>query len=74
MRVSCEFPVERETEKAVYVEFKTGECFNTTKHAWLPKSACEIQTYVQTVNAYNQPLTYGKLVVKIDTWLLKKLK
>lgn len=74
MKVSCEFPVERETEKAVYVEFKTGECFNTTKHAWLPKSACEIQTYVQTVNAYNQPLTYGKRIIAVEQWILRKIK
>lgn len=74
MKQSCEFPVVLETEKAVYAEVKTGECQNTTKYKWLPKSACEISTHVATVNAFNQPLTYGKTVVKIDMWLFRKLK
>lgn len=63
-----------ETKKAVYAEVKTGECVNTTKYAWLPKSACEIQTFVQTANAFNEPETYGKRVVAIEAWLAKQIK
>ena len=74
MKVCCDFRIERETEKAIFVEVKTGECINTTKYAWLPKSACEIQTIVQTLNAFNEPETYSKRVVGIEAWLLKKIK
>ena len=74
MLVSCEYRIERETEKAVYAEIQTGECNNTTRYSWLPKSAIEIETFVQTVNqATNQPETYGKRVVKIAQWLYKKI-
>lgn len=74
MKLSCHFPIERETEKAVYAEVQSGECQNTTKYAWLPKSACEIQTFVQTVNALNEPETYCKRVVAVSPWLLKQLR
>ena len=74
MKVRCEFPIVMETEKAVYAEVRTGYCPNTTKYKWLPKSACEIQTFVQTVNPFtNEPETYGKRVVAIEKWLLKKI-
>ncbi len=75
MKLSCDFRIEKETEKAVYCEVKTGECRNTTKYAWLPKSACEIQEFVQTVNqATNEPETYGKRVVAIEGWLARTIK
>ena len=75
MKVSCNFRVDRETEKAVYAEVKTGECLNTTKYMWLPKSACEIETVVQTVNAVtNEPETYSKQVVAIEGWLAKQIR
>ena len=75
MKVSCEFPIAMETKKAVYAEVKTGYSIYTTKYAWLPKSACEIQTFVQTVNPVtNKPETYGKQVVAIEAWLAKKLR
>lgn len=74
MKVSCEFRIEKETGKAVYAEVKTGECQNTTKYKWLPKSACEIQEFIQTVNALGEPETYGKRVVAIEVWLLRKIK
>lgn len=73
MKVSCHFRIEKETEKAVYAEVKTGECLNTTKYMWLPKSACEIETFVQTVNMLGEPETYGKQVVAIESWLMKKI-
>nr|DAR59232.1 MAG TPA: hypothetical protein [Caudoviricetes sp.] len=72
MMLSCDFRIERETEKAVYAEVKTGECGNTTRYQWLPKSAIEMETFVQTVNqATNKPETYGKRVVAIESWLKK---
>lgn len=74
MKQSCDFRIEKETGKAVYAEVKTGECQNTTKYKWLPKSACDIQEFVQTVNAFNEPKTYGKRVVAIEVWLLRKIK
>lgn len=74
MKVSCNFRVDKETEKAVYAEVKTGECLNTTKCMWLPKSACEIETFVQTVNMLDEPETYGKRVVAIEVWLMKKIR
>lgn len=74
MKQSCDFRIENETEKAVYAEVKTGECQNTTKYKWLPKSACEIQEFIQTVNALGEPETYGKRVVAIEVWLLRKIK
>ena len=74
MKVCCDFRIERETEKAIFVEVKTGECINTTKYAWLPKSACEIETFVQSVNMLDEPETYGKRVVGIEAWLMKKIK
>lgn len=73
MKTVCDFNVLKETDKAVYAEVKTGECQNTTKYVWLPKSACEIQEFVQTVNALDEPATYGKRVVEIELWLYKKI-
>lgn len=70
-----DFLIERETEKAVYCEVKTGEARNTTKYAWLPKSACKIEEFVQTVNAVTgEPQTYGKRVIAVAKWLARKLK
>ena len=75
MKVSCDFLIERETEKAVYAEVQTGWAPNTRKYKWLPKSACEIQEYVETVNPVtNEPKTYGKRVVAIEAWLARKLR
>lgn len=74
MKVCCDFRIEIETEKAVYAEVKMGECLNTTKYMWLPKSACEMQSFVQTVNAFDEPETYGKRVVAIEAWLMKKIR
>lgn len=74
MKQSCDFRIEKETGKAVYAEVKTGECQNTTKYKWLPKSACKIQEFIQTVNALGEPETYGKRVVAIEVWLLRKIK
>lgn len=74
MKQSCDFRIEKETEKAVYVEVKLGECQNTTKYKWLPKSACEIQEFVATVNALGEPETYGKRVVEIEEWLARKIR
>ena len=74
MKVCCDFRIERETEKAIFVEVKTGECINTTKYAWLPKSACEIETFVQSVNMLDEPEKYGKRVVAIEVWLMKKIR
>ena len=73
MKVSCDYRIEKETEKAVYAEVKTGWCANTTKYMWLPKSACEIETYVESVDAFKQPKTYGKRVVAVELWLYKKI-
>lgn len=75
MKISCSFCIEKETERAVYAEVKTGECNNTRKYKWLPKSACEIEEFVQTLNqATNAPETYGKRVVAIESWLARKIK
>lgn len=74
MKVSCDFRIEKEKEKAVYAEVKMGECNNTTKYNWLPKSACEIEEFVQTVNALGEPKSYGKRVVAIEQWLARKIK
>lgn len=73
MKISVEFPIERETEKAVYVCTRVGYAPNTTKYAWLPKSACTIEAFVQTVNALNEPETYGRRVVAIESWLAQKI-
>lgn len=74
MKVSCEFIVERETEKAVYVCTQVGYAPNTERYKWLPKSACEIQEFVQTFNSVtNEPETYGKRVIAIEEWLRKKI-
>lgn len=75
MKLRCDFRIEKETERAVYAEVKTGECNNTTKYKWLTKSACEIEEFVQTLNqATNVPETYGKRVVAIESWLARKIK
>ena len=74
MKLSCDFRIEKETEKAIYAEVKTGECQNTTKFKWLPKSACKIQEFIQTVNAFGEPETYGKRVVEIEEWLANKIR
>ena len=74
MKINCEFLIEKETEKAIYAEVKTGECQNTTKYMWLPKSACEIQSFVQTLNSFNEPKTYGKRIVAIEAWLMRKIR
>ena len=75
MKVRYEFPIVMETEKAVYAEVQTGWAPNTRKYKWLPKSACEIQEYVATVNPVtNEPETYGKRVVAIESWLARKLR
>lgn len=73
MKQSCDFRIEKETEKAVYAEVKTGWCANTTKYRWLPKSACEIQEFVQTVNALGEPETYWKRVIAIEAWLAREI-
>ena len=69
--------VERETEKAVQCMVKSGECHNVERYAWLPKSACEIEEFVATVNgATGEPETYGKRVVAVAMWVLidKRIK
>lgn len=73
--MKVDFIVERETDKAVYVCTQMGYAQNTTKYKWLPKSACKIQKFVQTVNpATNEPETYGKRVVEIANWLAYQIK
>lgn len=74
MKQSCDFRIEKETEKAVYAEVKMGWCHNTTRYMWLPKSACEFQEFVATVNALDEPETYGKRVVGVETWLMAKIR
>lgn len=74
MKVACEFFVEMETDKAVYVATRIGEANNTTNYNWLPKSACEIEEFVQTVNAIGEPKSYGKRVIAIEQWLARKIK
>lgn len=75
MKLSCDFRIEKETEKAVYAEVITGWCANSTKFKWLPKSACKIQTFVSTVNACtNEPETYEKRVIAIEAWLARKIR
>lgn len=72
---SVDFEIIKETDKAVYVCTQVGYGYNTTHYDWLPKSACEIQEYVQTVNqATGEPETFGKRVVAIALWLAKKIK
>lgn len=71
--MKVEFAVERETEKAVYVCTQQGYAGNTTQYKWLPKSACTIEEFVQTVNAFNEPETYGKRVLEIADWLARKI-
>lgn len=66
--------IERETEKAYYVQIKDGECHNTMRFAWIPKSACKTQEYIATYNALNQPETYGKRVIKVAEWWAHKNK
>lgn len=74
MKLSCDFRIEKETEKAVYAEVHTGWFVGGKKYKWLPKSACEIQTFVSTINAYtNEPETYGKRVIAIEAWLARKI-
>ena len=72
--VSCNYIIDRETEKAVYCEVKTGYAPNTTKYKWLPKSACTIETYVSTLDALNNPKTYGKRVVAVAGWLANAIR
>ena len=73
--MKVEFVVERETDKAVYVCTQIGYANNTTKYKWLPKSACKIEEFVQTVNqATNEPETYCKVVIEVANWLAYKIK
>jgi hypothetical protein len=75
MMLRCDFTIEKETDKAVYVCTHEGYAPNTTRHKWLPKSACKIEVFVQTLNqATNEPETYGKRVVEIESWLAKKIR
>lgn len=72
--IDFECAIEKETEKAVYVCTQQGYAGNTTRYTWLPKSACKIEEFVQTVNpATNKPQTYGKRVVAIAEWLWRKI-
>ncbi len=71
--LDVEFTVERETEKAVYVCIQEGYALNTTRYTWLPKSACKIEEFVQSVNPVtNEPQNYGKRVVEIADWLARR--
>ena len=72
--VSCDYTVERETDKAVYCEVKSGYARNTTKYKWLPKTACVIETFVATVDALNNPKEYGKRVTAVAEWLAKAIR
>ena len=73
--MKVEFTVERETKKAVYVCTQQGYAPNTTRYKWLPKSACKIEEFVQTLNpATNEPATYGKRVIEVEDWLARNLK
>lgn len=71
MRPVC-YAIERETEKAVYCEVKTGDCHNVCKSIWIPKSVCEMQTYVATTDYKDNPETYGVRVVAIADWFMRK--
>ena len=66
--------IEKETEKAYFVQIKFGNCSNVEKYAWIPKSQCKIQEYVATYNALNEPETYGKRIIAIAQWLASKYK
>lgn len=71
--MKVEFTVEKETEKAVYVCTQQGYANNTTSYKWLPKSACKIEKFVQTVNPVtNEPQTYGKRVIEVANWFARK--
>lgn len=72
---SVSYVVERETEKAVQICVFEGHFEWQSKYIWLPKSACEFQEFVATVNpCTNQPETYGKRVVAVAKWLAYKNK
>ena len=72
--IRLSFPIEKETEKAYYVQTKSGNCSNVERYAWIPKSACKVQEYVATYNALDEPETYGKTVVEVAEWWVIKNK
>lgn len=72
--MKVEFEIIKETEKAVYVCTQVGYGHNTTHYEWFPKSACEFQEFVATLDAFDNPATYGKRVVAIADWLAKKIR
>lgn len=75
MKLSCDYVVEKETEKAVMIKQYEKNCFGyETKCIWLPKSKCDIQTYVESCGLLNKPVTYGKKVVAIESWLMNKIR
>lgn len=70
--VFVDYPIDKETEKAVYCEVKSGYASNTTKYMWIPKSVCETQIYVQTVDNDNNPERFGYRVITVKEWFYDK--
>ena len=66
--------IEKETEKAFYIQVKDGECHNVERFTWIPKSVCSTTDYVATYNALNEPETYDKMVTEIAEWWAYKNK
>ena len=73
--IEVDYEVLEETTKAVCVCTQLGYAPNTTRFKWLPKSACKIEEFIQTLNqATNEPETYGKRVVEVASWLAKEIR
>lgn len=66
------FEIIKETEKAFYCCTQVGEAANTTYYHWIPKSVCEVKTFVATYNALGEPDRYAKTVTAVASWFLDK--
>lgn len=71
MRVS--FVIDKETEKAFYCQVRLTHFDRPEDYRWIPKSVCRVEEFVATLNAAtNKPESYGKRVIEVADWWVKK--
>lgn len=69
MQVS--YNVEFETEKAYAIDVASS-WDRRTKYVYVPKSISQTETFVATVDPFNNPKTYGLRIVEIADWFARK--
>lgn len=69
MKVS--YNVEFQTEKAYAIDVASAWSIKS-KYVYVPKSISQTESYIATVDPFDNPKTYGLRIVDIADWFVQK--